>query len=104
LLGMGERQLQEVPDPSVFDGLRDADRDHDRRITTGELREYAASVLPRLTAQFPELTQRAGESPRSDRSQAASVPEPSLRADTASFPLVVLPGGEEGGSRDRGRR
>jgi hypothetical protein len=92
LRGMGDTHLKEVPDPSIFDPLRTADLDRDRRVTTGELRDYAAAVLPRLVTQFPELVSREGDPrrPGDPKPGAGPARDPRLRTSTTSFPLVEL--------------
>jgi hypothetical protein len=105
LRGLGDSHLKEVPDPSIFTGLRTADRDRDHQITTEEIREYVAVVLPRLTAQFPELVSRDrdGRRPESTGPQPTIALDPRLRSNTSSFPIVEL-GPDEPGTGGVGPR
>jgi hypothetical protein len=85
LKGLGQSNLETVPGLAAFDAPPNADRDHDRVITTEELRWYVATTLPVLAHQFPTLVQRAGR-PLANLDQS-----PRIQASDSSFSLIELP-------------
>jgi WD40 repeat protein len=91
LRGMGDTRLEALPDWKFLDDLPTADRDHDRKVTTDELRWYADLNIPRLAENFPLLVQRAGAAPF--RPMANLEQKPRMQASGASFPIVEVEAG-----------
>ena len=92
LKGMGDPDLEPVPEVDVFDALPNADLDGNGLVGTGELRRFADRTLPILAARFPVSIPRAGGGPpimpTANLEQTPRVQETGSR----SFPLVRLPG------------
>jgi hypothetical protein len=93
LKGLGDSRLETVPGLTVFDALPNADRNHDRVITTEELRWFVATTVPPLAERFPLLVQRTGVGGPSTplRPEANLGQLPRIQAAGASFSLIELP-------------
>jgi WD40 repeat protein/uncharacterized caspase-like protein len=88
LRGMGDTSLEGVPDLTILDDLPNADRDHDGKVTTDELRWYADLSVPRLAEHFPLLVQRAGAGPFKPLANLEQ--KPRVQASGATFPIVEI--------------
>jgi WD40 repeat protein/uncharacterized caspase-like protein len=93
LRGLGDGGLKSVPGLALFDTLPNADRNHDRVVTTEELRWYVDATVPALAAQLPSLVLRKGIDGQAAPAAAGGVagPSPRIQAAETSFPLVELP-------------
>jgi hypothetical protein len=92
LKGLGDSGLKPVPGFALFDALPNADRDHDRVVTTEELRWFVAATVPALAAHLPGLVLRTGADGRTPQPSSGPglSPAPGLQAAESSFPLVEL--------------
>ncbi len=100
LRGMGDTRLETLPDWKFLDDLPNADRDHDGKVTTDELRWYADLSIPRLAEHFPLLVQRTGAGPFQPTANLEQ--KPRVQASGASFPIIEVGTGSPPGTTASG--
>jgi hypothetical protein len=93
LKGMGESALEPASGCTVFDEMPNADCDHNRIVTTAELRQFLMATVPALATEGRLLVQRqAGDGPSAlPRAAANRAEEPEIQASSATFSLLELP-------------